>query len=389
MDNKIFKYSLLFLIFIFLFGCNMPPTEMEEASISQAVQQTVTAIAESGYYSTPTDINKELGNESSTDGTMVETSNLGDSNIEETLPTMTVTETSIPSETVIPTTVVVGGDNTITASATQYSYDARSFPTITNTPIPTTTSTPTPTATNVIVVVADEAATPTNFPTFTPTITATYACDRAIGRFDATYLSSPPTMDGELDEWSYDEYSIPYVVYGLEKWGGQYDLYGSFQIGWTSQNIYLAVKVEDERYVQHMNSWQLYEGDSLDVFFDRDYCGDYAEKKMDSDDYQIGISPGYIDSNGIKESYQWFPRPSMKLPMIITYTTRTNAHTYYEVMIPWSVFGVYNPVAGNVFGFVLSVSDNDDRQESMQESMISTAAHRAFSPLTWQMLVLK
>ena len=60
-----------------------------------------------------------------------------------------------------------------------------------------------------------------------------------------------------------------------------------------------------------------------------------------------------------------------------------------EVAIPWSTFGV-TPARGLVLGFALSVSDNDDSDKNVQQTMISTSPSRALdNPATWGLLTLR
>jgi hypothetical protein len=60
-----------------------------------------------------------------------------------------------------------------------------------------------------------------------------------------------------------------------------------------------------------------------------------------------------------------------------------------EFAIPWSVFGI-TPVKGQVFGFAVSVSDNDNKSQDVQQTLISSAPDRVLTdPTTWGLLTLK
>jgi hypothetical protein len=60
-----------------------------------------------------------------------------------------------------------------------------------------------------------------------------------------------------------------------------------------------------------------------------------------------------------------------------------------EFAIPWSVFGI-SPVKGQLLGFAVSVSDNDNKTQDLQQTMISSAPHRVLTdPTTWGLLILK
>jgi hypothetical protein len=59
-----------------------------------------------------------------------------------------------------------------------------------------------------------------------------------------------------------------------------------------------------------------------------------------------------------------------------------------EVAIPWTVFKM-EPVAGEHYGFAISVSDNDDGDGGVQQSMISNLPDRhPADPTTWGELQL-
>ena len=54
-----------------------------------------------------------------------------------------------------------------------------------------------------------------------------------------------------------------------------------------------------------------------------------------------------------------------------------------EAAIPWSVFEL-TPAAGRHYGFALSVSDNDNGDENVQQSMVSNISGRHLTdPTSW------
>ncbi len=62
--------------------------------------------------------------------------------------------------------------------------------------------------------------------------------------------------------------------------------------------------------------------------------------------------------------------------------------TRYEVAIPWTVFEV-KPKSGQHFGFVLSISDNDNASANAQQTMVSNVKTRILvDPTTWGDLTL-
>ena len=153
---------------------------------------------------------------------------------------------------------------------------------------------------------------PTTTPSITPSATFTNTTaalpSRAGGYFVAQYLSSPPVIDGIWDEWSTTVYPAGSVVFGAANWTGVDDLDASFRVGWDYNNLYISAKVKDDVYTQNAVGQDIYMGDSLELLLDRDLYGDFYSSELNTDDYQLGISPGKPDTGGTKEAVLWFPR---------------------------------------------------------------------------------
>lgn len=222
----------------------------------------------------------------------------------------------------------------------------------------------------------------------TPTATGTGVM-RTNARFTATFLDTPPVLDGTWDEWTNAAYPVRSVVYGANQRENTEDLEGSFRAGWDRDYLYLAVKVIDDRYVQNSTGVLLYQGDSIEVQFDADLEGDLNVNSLSSDDFQLGISPGRPDPDGTKEVYLWNPsnlagaRTDMRIASV-----GGDGLYRVEIAIPWSLFGV-TPEAGDQFGFSLNISDNDNPNENTQHTMISAVAGRTLTdPTTWGLLIL-
>jgi hypothetical protein len=248
------------------------------------------------------------------------------------------------------------------------------------TAIETSTQTATPEAT--------DTPTPTETPTSTPSATWS-PCYRSGEKFYANYFSSPPVIDGDWSEWSSTQYPATYVFYGTGAWANSDDLSASFQLGWDYQNLYVAAKVGDDRYVQNASGQDIYKGDSLEILLDTNLCGDYYHTDNSGDDYQLGISPGNPDVNGNREAFLWFPRSQAGSRSAAISATQSGGLYRVEAAIPWSVFGV-SPFSGMTYGFSFAVSDNDNTSENVQESMASAVVTRRLTdPTTWGTLILK
>ncbi len=127
----------------------------------------------------------------------------------------------------------------------------------------------------------------------------------------------------------------------------------------------------------------------MEIQLDLDLEGDYSTTLVNSDDYQIGLSPGNF--NGLEpEAYRWFPRSVEGNLASVEVKAEKSSNGYsLEARIPWSVFG-HTPGENQRFGFALSLSDNDQVGVSDWQSMVSTVStRRVADPTTWGTLVLE
>lgn len=230
--------------------------------------------------------------------------------------------------------------------------------------------------------------TPSYTPTFTPAV-VTYP-QRPGAIVVAANLGTSPNLDGNWDEWNTTEYPAGYIVYGWSNWDNYDDLQASFRIGWDKNNLYVAVKVKDDLYVQNASGQNLYKGDSIEILLDTNLYDDFYYNQLSTDDYQLGISPGNPDVNGTREAVLWYPGSrSGSRPEVTIASIGGDGLYRVEAASPWSVFNI-SPYVGRRLGFALSVSDNDNHNENVQQSMASNVIGRKLTmPMTWGELVLK
>ena len=232
---------------------------------------------------------------------------------------------------------------------------------------------------------------PSATPTITPTPTKSYAGPEKRPKFSMSgyYFSSPPKLDAKLGEWKQDRYLIEDVVFGKGNHSGLKDLSGRAMISWDEDNLYLGIRVIDDKYVQNAKDSDLYKGDSIDILLDTDVPSDFYLARLNEDDFQLGISPGSPDPNENPEAYLWFPKSSEGGRGEVKIASRTREDGYVvEAAIPWSLFSV-SPSKGQHFGFALSISDNDNRNQNVQQSMVSYVPIRTLDdPTTWGDLTL-
>lgn len=244
------------------------------------------------------------------------------------------------------------------------------------TPLPTDTATPLP---------------PTPIPTRTPTPTTSYVGPEKRPKFSMSgyYFSTPPDINGNLGDWNLDRYLVENVVFGKSNHTGTDDLSGRAMIGWNDNNLYLGIRVIDDKYVQNAKGADLFKGDSLDILIDTDVSSDFYLGALNADDFQLGISPGSPSPDENLESYLWFPKSIEGKREAVKISSRTKEDGYVvEAAIPWSVFDV-TPETGQHFGFVFSISDNDNSNNNVQQSMVSYVPIRTLTdPTTWGDLTL-
>jgi hypothetical protein len=192
------------------------------------------------------------------------------------------------------------------------------------------------------------------------------------------------------DEWTNKAYPARSIPFGEDNWTGPEDLELSFRLGWDNDNLYLAVKVKDDAYVQNASGQDLFKGDSIELLLDVDLDGDFSDNRLSNDDFQLGISPGKPDVDGEKEAYIWYPTSHAGAQSQVEIASVHSSGVYrVEAAIPWSLVDV-DPSAGQTFGFAISASDNDNPNENIQQSMASSAEERKLNdPTSWGELVLK
>lgn len=294
-------------------------------------------------------------------------------------PTPDLTMTAIFNPTIDPNVTFTSPPPlaTVTPSPT-LGNPGGEVPTMEATDVPVATLTPT-------------LSLPTSGPTSTPVATRSSAGPGMRPNYSVAgiYFDSPPEIDGRLADWDLDTYAVDHVVFGGERRNNPADLSGSMMVGWDEDNLYIAVRVRDDTYVQEESGVFLFRGDSLEVLLDTDVSVDFYVRSLSNDDYQLGISPGSPDLGEDSEAYLWYPETVEGSRSRVSVGSQALEDGYrVEAAIPWSIFDV-EPDDGMHFGFALSISDNDREGEAVQQSMVSNVPTRRLTdPTTWGDLTL-
>jgi Carbohydrate family 9 binding domain-like/BNR/Asp-box repeat len=227
-------------------------------------------------------------------------------------------------------------------------------------------------------------------PTLTPipTTAAVAPLTRPGASVTATYMSAKPTIDGNLDEWNLTRYPVEDVVFGESNWVGLKDCSGQVMLGYDNQNLYIAAQVTDEAYVQNASGKNQYKGDSVEIQLDTNLQGDYYVQTLSDDDFQIGLSGG--NASNAPQAYLWYPdRLEGLLGTARIGFKLLDGGYVIEAAVPWGTFGI-TPQAGQTYGFAFSISDNDNPDQNVQQSLISNVSTRMLTnPTTWGNLALK
>jgi hypothetical protein len=232
---------------------------------------------------------------------------------------------------------------------------------------------------------------PSNSPV--PPATVTIATANPDGQVTAVRLLTPPTIDGNLDEWgSIPPFTAPHIVEQESTWDSTMDVESLWRVGWDEQNLYLAVAVTDNLHVQTSETKFAYLGDSLELQFDTNIQADYGPG-VNSDDYQYVVSPGNFsdrapgafrfrgDAQGVMNDF---------IGSGAQVAARQTAVGYnLELAIPWSDIAL-QPVANLVIGAAFSINDLDTPGTAVQELMLShVATRRWLDPNSWGSLELQ
>ena len=192
-------------------------------------------------------------------------------------------------------------------------------------------------------------------------------------------------IDGNLSDWGTLSFVADQGVYGSSVWNNNFDLSATYGIAWDDLYLYVAIEVRDDIHVQTEVGETIFKGDSVEILFDRDIDNDAWVTQLNSDDYQIGLSPGsFSDDSVMTQVYRWYPVVQSGTITNAKIESRSNEGGYLiEAALPWAILGVC-ATSGDEYGFVISVSDNDSEGVAVQESMVSNSAARDLSdPSTW------
>jgi hypothetical protein len=196
------------------------------------------------------------------------------------------------------------------------------------------------------------------------------------------------TIDADSSEWDFSAggvWDIAENVFGAGNWNGAGDASGKALLCWTDSSLYIAVNVTDDVHVQTQTGQTAWQGDEVELFFDANLRADFYEDTVDSDDSQLGLSPGDFDELP-PAAVRYAPSflDNINVELAASRPVETGGNYFLEVAIPWSILSV-NPQPDTNYGLCLTVSDNDQEGEAVQDSMVSDCEDLFYrDPTTWE-----
>jgi len=144
---------------------------------------------------------------------------------------------------------------------------------------------------------------------------------------------------------------------------GPADLAAEFALRWSDDGLYLAVRVKDDAVVKPGKGEELYQGDSLQLYFD---CGNSGGTSYDRDDvvYTVGVDGSgqpraYLEKGpGTRYVGEANAETGIDEAVKIKYTV-TDGGYEYELFFPNYTLPFLMLKPGTLMGFALLINDND------------------------------
>ena len=226
-----------------------------------------------------------------------------------------------------------------------------------------------------------------------------YSSSFGIWSMPAQSVGNSPKLDGRLDDWkgiapafiytthrASGGYQLMQVRRGTGHIRDQHDTGCSIFVQWDQQNLYLALKVQDDDLQFPKNEKEPGKGDQLTVCIDADLSGDLFDSKMSEDDFLISIKFAaeslqvtLVDSNG--------QRSPLGAAHALVKSGLENGYVV-ELVCPWDKLGV-RPRPGTTLGFDTTLYDADGSPDIQTESAWAGFNSGLLNPTGWGQLILR
>lgn len=244
-----------------------------------------------------------------------------------------------------------------------------------------------------------DTTTTTGADTTTTSAVRTVAPD---GQAFAAFAPGGRTIDGSDDDWPNGVvHETPHVIFthprigdGVARAGT--DATAEVLLAWDETSLYVLARVTDDIHSQPNEGNQVWRGDAVDLNLAVLGPDATASAAPGSDDFQVTLSPGDPGAGTSTDSVlfvgngeQFFDN---RTGVARVAATIGGGGYVLEAAIPWSELGVSGPAAGDRFGVIVAVFDNDgerDGDRSLQTVILANTPGAGFQqPDTWGTLVL-
>ncbi|MGB8355226.1 MAG: sugar-binding protein, partial [Chthoniobacteraceae bacterium] len=175
-------------------------------------------------------------------------------------------------------------------------------------------------------------------------------------------MVKPPVLDGNLDDWPADATGI---MLGSEKngmrrhfaWTGTRDASAVVRLAWDDDALYLAADVCDDKLVQVTSTAEIYQGDSLELFFNVN-PGQYRTDGF----WQLAIAPPLKEGEslrvvGAQKEFVGVEGQAKVYPGGYT----------LECRIPWKNLTGFAPAIDHDLGLQIMLDDRDGKGRKSQQ----------------------
>jgi hypothetical protein len=187
-----------------------------------------------------------------------------------------------------------------------------------------------------------------------------------------TCYKGTPTLDGKLNEWENIEPAVldvaEQVQTGIAFWEDASDCSGKFYMMWDDTNIYIGVKVKDDKIVTTQAGGDIWKNDCAEIFFATTNAVAGHEEH-----YQYGATP-----NELKWNWCNMHGPGQEDPHYEIVKASETADGYaMEIAIEYGQVKSLDFENDTVIGFhpVLDDCDRDGAERDLQISWTGLPAH--------------
>jgi CHAT domain/Carbohydrate family 9 binding domain-like len=214
----------------------------------------------------------------------------------------------------------------------------------------------------------------------------------------------PKVIDGSADDWTEGVvHTADHVIYNdknivngtVARAGTENE--SSTQLAWDGVYLYVLARVRDDIASAPNEGNQIWRNDAVNLNLSVIAADGSISERPDADDHQLTLSPGYSGDGTTEESVRFVGNGERFDANFVGFAdvvaARDDGDYVLEARIPWASIGVSNPQAGQRFGLIITVFDNDGEtvngQTLQSEIKANTPGAEFQRPQTWGTLTLE